>query len=109
MKREVTIEQHFCDVCDKETSSHNACDHCGKDFCYDCGSAELIEYKHAVHFSGSGDGHYCRACDVELTKSRNLKHAAYRKIAALRNEQAGWYEDFKARAVKAEEELKKFQ
>lgn len=109
MKKLVTIEASFCDVCGKESSGYTNCDYCGKELCYECGKTELKEYKHAVHFAGSGDGRYCHECDDKLLANGDKKHAAYRKIAALRNEEAGWYADFKKRASAAEAELSSLQ
>ena len=107
MKKEVTIVKSFCDTCGKEASSYSNCDHCGKELCYDCAKLELKDYKHAVSFSGSGDGSYCLACDAELIVTGNRKHSAYRKIESLRNEAASFYADHAKRAKKAEEDLAK--
>ena len=106
MKKTVEVEQTFCDICSNKMSWSNKCIVCGKEFCYDCAKTNTIEYKHAVHFSGSGDGLYCFACDKEAPAKGDALHAAYRKIAALRNEEAGWYSDFKFRADEAEAKLK---
>ncbi len=105
MKKQVTVEKSFCDVCGKEASGYTNCDCCGKELCYECGNTELKEYKHAVHFSGSGDGSYCHECDAQLRGNGDKKHAAYRKIEALRNEESGWHEDSKKRMTAAESEL----
>jgi hypothetical protein len=105
LKKQVTIEKEFCDICGKEASGYTNCDNCGKELCYECGKTELKEYNHAVHFQGSGDGKYCHDCDAKLLANGDKKHAAYRKIAALRNEESGWYEDFKKRSAAAETEL----
>ena len=87
MKKKVTIEKDFCDVCGKEASGYTKCDSCGKELCYECGETELKEYNHAVHFQGSSNGKYCHECDAKLLANGDKKHAAYRKIAALRNEE----------------------
>lgn len=105
MKKQVTIEKAFCDVCDKEASGYQKCMICGKEFCYDCKELAAVEYKHGVHFSGSGDGLYCLDCDLKALRSGDKLHAAYRKIMALRNEAAGYYVDFEKRTKKAEEEF----
>ena len=107
MKKKINIEQAFCDVCGKEASGFNCCDICGKDFCYDCRDKYSIQYKHAVNFSGSGDGFYCLECDKKALESGDKKHSLYRAIKALRNEEAGWYEDFRKRQKKVEEELER--
>jgi len=108
MKKQVTVEKSFCDMCEKEASGYSRCDCCGLDFCYECGKTELKEYKCAVHFSGSGDVSYCHACDSRLLHNGDKRHAAYRKIASLRNEESGWYKNFEARVKQAEAELKKY-
>ena len=107
MKKPVQVEQSFCDVCGKQSSGYCVCNYCGKEFCYDCEKTEAVNYAHAVSFSGSGDGLYCNECDQKLTKSKeDKKHNAYRVIASLDAERAGWYADFKKRLDKAEEALK---
>lgn len=105
MKKLVTIEKTFCDVCGKEASGYCNCDCCKKELCRECSETELREYKHGVYCSGSDDGSYCNDCDAKLRANSDKKHAAYRKIEALRNEARGWSEDFKKRADAAESEL----
>lgn len=109
MKKEVTVEKAFCDVCGKEASGYQKCIVCGKEFCYDCHKTAAIEYTAGVNFSGSGDGLYCLDCDEKALKSGDKLHAAYRTIKALKNEASGFYADFKRRREEAEEEVKKLQ
>jgi hypothetical protein len=109
MKKLIQIKQSFCDICGKKASGYDKCIICERDFCYDCVKTETIEYKHAVHFSGSGDGQYCHACNKKAFDNGDKLHAAYCKIASLRNEEIGWYSNFKERAEKAETALKKLQ
>lgn len=105
MKKTVLKEVDCCDVCGKDDYV-TACMGCGVDHCYDCSKTEGKTYPHAVHFSGSGDGYYCKTCDYELTVSGgNQPHAAYRKIESLRNEEKAWCADFRKRSDSAEEKL----
>lgn len=107
MKKTVEKETTFCDVCGKEYPYCDVCLSCGKEVCHECAKTEGVEYKHSVWASGSGDGFYCNECDSKLKKTGDKLHAAYRKIVSLRNEQEGFYKDFKARGDKAEADLKK--
>ena len=109
MKKLVQIEQSFCDVCNNESPGYYNCILCKKSFCYECSKTETKEYKHAVHFAGSGDGRYCFACDEQAKKNGDKLHMAYRQIEALRYEEAGFWNDFKKRTDEAEENLKKLQ
>ena len=85
MKKQVMRETTFCDVCGKQTEYVYRCNECGTEMCYSCRGANGKEYVHSVLCSGSGDGFYCNACDVKLTKSgTDKKHAAYRAVASLR-------------------------
>ena len=108
MKKKVTVEQTFCDVCGKE-ASYSKCMGCGKDLCYECRKVEAVEYKHGVHFSGSGDGLYCLKCDKEKREGGDKLHLAYRKIEMLRNEATGFWTEFEKRTKEAENELKRLQ
>jgi len=109
MKRQVMVEKAFCDVCGKEASGYQECIVCGKEFCYDCREIAAIKYNHGVCFSGSGDALYCHECDKKALENGDKLHSAYRRIAALWNESAGYWADFEKRTKKAEEELKKLQ
>ena len=106
MKKQVMVEKAFCDVCGKEASGYSNCIICGKEFCYECGDKESIEYRHSTCCSGSGDGRYCLECDKNAMKSGDKLHAAYRQILSLRNEASGFYSDYNERSKKAEETLK---
>lgn len=66
IEKTVTIRQ--CDFCDSDEDCHHKCDGCGKDFCYDCmnDATKIVEYRHALCVSGSGDGHYCLECDKKF-------------------------------------------
>lgn len=111
MKKEVTKTVEFCDACGKEYDYPRHCLKCGRAFCYECSKEYGIEYPHAVHFGGSDDGFYCKACDEELRKipdrSKTTKiHQAYLKISSLRLEYKRWYEELDVREKQAEAELK---
>ena len=107
MRKSINKESTFCDKCGKETYV-DKCLKCGVEHCWECKKTEGIDYKHAVHFSGSGDGYYCHTCDTELrvTKSDKL-HTAYRMIANLREEAEQFYKDFNNRAKLAEIQTEK--
>jgi hypothetical protein len=109
MKKVIEKETEFCDVCGKEETYPHKCLNCGKEICYKCAKTEGIEYKHSVWASGTGDGFYCNACDLKLKTTGDKLHTAYRKIVSLRNEQDGFYKDFRERAEKAEADVKKLQ
>jgi hypothetical protein len=107
MKKRSVSEQPYCDYCGKSSWEH--CLWCGKDICWECQKMVAKEYKHAVHFSGSGDGLYCRECDSMAREASDPLNAAYRVIDALRHEEEGWWADFKKRSDNAEAELAKLQ
>jgi hypothetical protein len=106
MKRQVTVEQEICDICERNQAWHH-CLGCGKAICYDCAKTAAVEYPHAVSFSGSDDGRYCTPCDQRLAKGGDELHAAYQTIRSLRNEQAGWYASFRDRSEAAEAVVKR--
>lgn len=106
MKKTVTEERTFCDVCGQP--AWRACQKCGKDLCYDCRKTAAKEYQHGVYFSGSKDGLYCLECDAALMRQADPKHLAYRRIEALRNEAKGWGSDFEKRKKEAESALEAF-
>ena len=102
MKRIIEKEVVFCDSCQKEAYT-DTCLRCGVQHCYDCRKTKGVEYKHAVHFSGSGDGYYCNQCDGILYSTGDDKlHSAYVKIKNLRKESELFYIDFDKRTKKAE-------
>ena len=110
MKKSVTVEKLYCDVCGAESNEWNSCMICGKVFCYDCRKTQMKEYKHGVYYSGSGDGLYCNDCDRDLILSGDdEKHNAFRKIDDLRNELKEWDADFTIRIKEAEAHLKDIQ
>jgi len=104
MKKNVMIEQTFCDVCGAEAGM-NTCLKCGKEFCYKCKKTHAMEYGHSVNFTGSGDGLYCNECDEKCRLEGDRVHSAYMLIKALRNESIGWHSDFQKRADAAEAQL----
>lgn len=97
-----------CDVCLKN-ETHSNCIKCGKAICYDCQDKHAVDYHHAIHFSGSGDGLYCKKCDAELRSKPTKLWLAYRKIADLRFELEVFQKDFRNRQIKAETHLKELQ
>lgn len=108
MKKTKQIEVDICDVCGKETELAYTCRRCDQIQCYECKKNHGVEYTHSVHFSGSGDGFYCKACDVKLTDyNTDPLHNAYRAVAALKLESKTYYEDFKNRQDEAEAEVKR--
>lgn len=103
MKKEVIVLQSMCDFCGKQ--SYQKCLGCGKDVCWECQKTEGIDFKHAVHFSGSGDGFYCQSClsDPKVIETPLLK--AYKKIWSLRKESEIWWKEFDERTKAAEIKL----
>jgi hypothetical protein len=103
MKKQVTVEQNFCDVCGAPTNGYNNCIACGRNYCFDCATKYLILYQHGVHFGGSGDSNYCRDCDSKLSSTgTNALWLAYKTIQNLRLEEKSIYDNFETRANKAE-------
>lgn len=111
MKRVESVERLICDVCETNGAyESDACLRCGKAFCYECQKTHAREYKHGVHFSGSGDGTYCLPCDALLRKEgTDPLHRAYLLVDALRMEEAGFYQSFKERAAKAEKDVERLR
>jgi len=109
MKKSITKEVVCCDKCGEEVGYSNPCMECGIEMCYDCRKIHGVEYNHAVHFSGSNDGLYCKPCDVKLTKSANDKrHNAYLAVKSLRDELKEWSDKFKKRQNAAEDLVRSF-
>jgi hypothetical protein len=105
MKKTKTIEIECCDIC-KGESLIQTCNSCGTMLCWDHREEYGVVYSHAVYFSGSGDGFYCKECDSKLLKSgKDKKHNAYRAVGALRTELKTWNSNFDLRKSKAEEHL----
>ncbi len=106
MKKIVSKQTHFCDMCGKEDDYPHVCMNCGKEMCYDCRKKHGVEYTQGVHFSGSGDGYYCKECDLKLTTNGKDKlHAAYRAITSLRLENKAYWNNFEKRSKEAESTL----
>lgn len=110
MTKKKTIEVKYCDFCGG-ADFPASCQCCGKDICDVCKDKNAVEYPHAVNFSGSDDGFYCKTCDTTLTKSgKDKRHTALLKIQALRTlrkESQVFYADFLARSRAAEAEVVK--
>ena len=105
MKKAIQKEIRICDCCKIEQAIFS-CMECDKDFCYECGKTQGVEYNHAVYFTGSGDGYYCTNCDTRLSNERtDSLHNAYINIKTLKNESILWSRDFKERSERAEEEV----
>lgn len=107
MEKLVHRVETFCDRCEEGTYIRK-CLSCDKSYCWECWKNLGKEYKHSVHFGGSGDEYICFSCIAE-PKQYLLLVVAYQKIMALRQEEKGWYEDFKLRCDAAEAEVKKFR
>lgn len=104
----VTVD--VCDTCGADSGYHSKCLICGNAACYECErKGELIEYEHAVSFSGSGDGHYCKACNIAQMKNPSPLFRAFTKIQDLRAESKQFWEDFECRSRAAESNLKALQ
>ena len=101
IKKEVS----FCDNCGKEEYVQ-ACLGCGVEHCLECRRKMGVEYKHAVHFSGSGDGYFCHKCDNAPPEEVNELYWAYYQIQALRDIEKTWRRNFDVRAKVAEEALR---
>lgn len=111
MKKIVEIEATFCDNCGADTYPH-ACRKCGAEYCYQCAAKPEIGtvYKHGVYVCGSGDGFYCRPCDIELSESKSDPlHEAYVAVRTLRDEVTAFGEDFEARKKIAEQHLDRLE
>lgn len=108
MRKTVQKEVAYCDKCGAECEfGITDCLRCGVGHCYECSKTEGKRYSHGVNFSGSGDGYYCRACDVDLTKiGGDKRHAAYRAVESLQLERNAWATDFQRRKEVAEAAVK---
>lgn len=106
MKKTVTREVDFCDRCGKEQDYLVACLGCRMEVCWQCSEAVGVTYQHGVYFRGSGDGFYCRSCDIALSETNaDPLHVAYRAVRALRDEATASHNDFKRRQELAEGNL----
>jgi hypothetical protein len=108
MFKTVTEKREYCDICKKRVAWYH-CLACNKAYCYECGKTEAVEYNHGVFFAGSGDGHYCKECDHDLSLCPACEgfelHDAYLNIQALREENDKFYADFKKRSDAAERRI----
>lgn len=115
MTREKTITVTVCDGCGGDCDHPYACLRCGKSFCYSClgqdgeiGDKQAVVYRHSVNAMGSGDGTYCRECDLGLTARTMIDdgvHEVYCRIANLRTQSEFWNKAWSLRAKEAEMEL----
>ena len=108
MKKLVELEATFCDGC-KERTYVSPCLRCGIEHCWKCCKSLGTEYRYLCYGSGSGDGYYCRACDLILSQLNTPMHRAYRKIASLQQENELFYADWKQRCKDAEAHLARLQ
>lgn len=94
MKKTVSVEQTFCDDCQKDARGYGPpCDHCKKDLCWDCAVT-----RSKVGCSGSSDGHWCRTCDAKLLVSREDElHNAYVEAQRMKDEYVGTHERWRER------------
>jgi len=103
MKKTILKEVDFCDECGTETWYVNTCLRCSKDYCYDCGKERVLTYHPSALHGGSGDGHYCRPCDIALCESKDDPlHQAYLAVRALKDEQQRRYAEWDKRRKAAE-------
>ena len=104
MKTTATVDTHACDFCGQIETYQSQCRLCKKDICFGCRKTHSVEYPHAVHFAGTGDGTYCKSCDEKLRQEGNDPlHAAYLGIQAMRDEMESFQRQFRDRAAAAEE------
>ncbi len=107
MKKELLKTVTVCDKCGTDENVWTKCLRCGAEHCYECKETCGVEYNHAVHFQGSGDGYYCYKCDDHLKEAGDNKlHSAYLDIKRLRFEEKSWWEHFKIRQEIAEDQVK---
>lgn len=108
MDKTISKTVKFCDVCKEEAGFVHICLKCGMEHCWNCFKLRMIEYAHAVSFSGTGDGYYCKTCDAEL-KELGLPdplHKAYWKIKLLRSEHKIIWKEIGQQSKEAESQLK---
>ena len=102
MKKIIQKEASFCDECEEQIYV-DSCLGCGIEHCQECREKMGVKYRHGVHTSGSGDGYYCKACDLKLSNSRvDPLHNAYLAIKNLRAEEKAWWLSFNSRSEHAE-------
>ncbi len=103
----ITEEKAICDFCGDENKYTDKCLGCGKDMCYECRKIHGIKYRHAIVFSGSGDGYFCNECNSNPPEKVRKLHSLYRNIILLSNERENFYKQFEIRSKKVEDELEK--
>ena len=107
--RQVTIEIVVCDACGKDCDYPRKCIRCGNGYCYNCDDAQLREYTHSVHCSGSGDAIYCLACDTELkTRGDDPEYNAYTALERIKEEGRTFNRSWTERAEKLEKLIDRF-
>ena len=94
MKKIIQKEVEFCDKCGRELDfCKSTCMNCGLTYCYNCSESGMVEYPHALHRSGGGDGCYCKKCDAVLTHAHDSAlHNAYREMQKLREMEKTLYD-----------------
>ncbi len=90
MKKMIEKEMTFCDECEKGDYVYK-CMGCGIEYCYDCRKLLLKEYQHEVYFTGSGDGYFCKDCDINPPAKVKKIHSLYKAVEMLKNEVSGYY------------------
>ena len=110
MKKMVEKEMTFCVECEKGDYVYK-CMGCGIEYCYDCRKLLLKEYHHGVYFtgigSGSGDGYFCKDCDINPPVKVKKIHSLYKAVEMLKNEVSGYYKEFEIRYKVVEKDLRK--
>jgi hypothetical protein len=116
MKKQVTVEKTYCDLCGSEDSwSH--CLGCGKDACYHCYSETLpaterkaVRYSSGVYTGGSDDAVYCTPCDIRLSETKSSPlHRAFTAVRDLRDEARAWNVAFDKRRRDAEARVRELR
>lgn len=107
MKKIAEKEITVCDLCGKEADYACQCLRCGKDMCnhcvYESDGKMAVRYGHGVYSRRSGDGYYCRPCDIALYEGEgDALYEAYRAVKALREEEEAFSKDFQRRKALAE-------
>lgn len=67
------METHVRDECGATDSYMPSCLGCGREFCYECRKIKTIDYQHGVFVCGSGDGIYCKPCDLKMSEQGATK------------------------------------
>lgn len=110
MRKKQTIINKYCDICAREEEAFDTCLCCGKDFCISHAKTMGVEYLFSVNFGGSGDGFFCKKCDIELSNDNTTHplyrlHEAYKEIKYLRDEAKEYYKKLEKRGDEAEHHL----